>query len=143
MNARVSLSTLRGFGRAGGFTSFAPLCGIERRESALDRVATGHSAYSRDYPDGAGDREIVTRNCVERGFLVDAPTFSGNAYEAWPASLSVQAGNGQAILGGANLLFDVNDAVRYYYPEALKATRNYDRLHPEPLAPTWVNTGRH
>ena len=32
---------------------------------------------------------------------------------------------------GPDLLFDVNDSVRYYYPEALKARRGYAERHPE------------
>ena len=112
-NARVSLTTLHPFGASGGFTSFAPLCGESRRLDPVDRVAAGHSNYSPRYPAGAGDREIPTRACVERGFLVDAPSHSGNPYEAWPASLGVRAGRGAAIVEGPDLLFDVNDSVRY------------------------------
>lgn len=131
MNARVSLTVLHPFGESGGFTSFAPLCGEERRGDSQDRVAAGHSEYSRRYPDGPGGREIVTRECVERGFLVEAPAFSGNSYEAWSASLSVRTADGARLVEGPDLLFDVNDAVRYYYPEALKVEQGYDRLHPE------------
>jgi hypothetical protein len=130
-NARVSLVTLHPFGEGGGFTRFAPLCGEERRLDPKDRIAVGHSALSKSYPGGDGDREIPTRDCIERGFLVTEPTFSGNLYEAWPASLGVHNDSGTAIVEGPHLLFDVNDAVRYYYPESLKAERGYAARRPE------------
>jgi hypothetical protein len=130
-NARVSLTVLQPFGASGGFTRFAPLCGEERRLDPRDRIAAGHSAQSRLYPPGAGDREIPTRDCIERGFLVEAPRFSGNTYEAWPASLAVRGDDGKPIVEGPDLLFDVNDAVRYYYPEADKARRGYLTARPE------------
>lgn len=130
-NAQVSLTLLQPFGRSGGFTAFRPLCGEERRLDPRDFVATGHSAYSRDYPDGLGNREIATRECVERGFLVSPPRFSGNMYEAWPAELSVTEADGRPVAQGLAVLFDVNDAARYYYPEVTKRLRGYDRLHPE------------
>lgn len=130
-NARVSLVTLHPFGASGGFTRFAPLCGVERRLDPQDRVSAGHSEYSPHYPGGDGDREIPTRDCVERGFLVAGTAFSGNAYEAWPASLGIRTTDGRPVVAGPDLLFDVNDAVRYYYPEAQKALRGYQRLRPE------------
>lgn len=130
-NARVSLAVLQPFGRSGGFTAFRPLCGDERRMDPRDFVATGHSLYSRDYPDGKGDREIATRECVERGFLVDQTRFSGNMYEAWPAELAITEAGGRPVAQGLAVLFDVNDAARYYYPEATKRLRGYDREHPE------------
>lgn len=130
-NARVSLVTLHPFGDSGGFTRFAPLCGEERRLDPKDRIAVGHSALSKSYPGGRGDREIPTRDCIERGFLVTAPTFSGNLYEAWPASLSVRTESGASIVEGPDLLFDVNDAVRYYYPESLKAERGHGQRRPD------------
>ena len=130
-NARVSLAVLQPFGRSGGFTAFRPLCGDERRMDPRDFVATGHSPYSRDYPDGKGDREIATRECVERGFLVEQTRFSGNMYEAWPAELAITEAGGRPVAQGLAVLFDVNDAARYYYPAATKRLRGYDREHPE------------
>ena len=130
-NARVTMAVLQPFGREAGFTELAPLCGRERRSDARDRVEVGHSQFSADYPDGAGDREIVTRDCVERGFLVEEGTFSGNPYEAWPATLAIRTAGGREIVSAIGTLFDVNDAARYYYPEALKASRGYAAQHPE------------
>lgn len=130
-NSRVSVSVLQAFNRAGGFTSFMPMCGIERRSDPQDFVNVGHSAWSIHYPNGDGDREIITRQCVEVGFLVPPGQWSGNFYEAWPASLSLRRPGGQALLSGINLLFDVQDAARYFYPESQKVLRGYDLLRPE------------
>lgn len=131
MNAKLSVAVLQAFGKAGGFTRFAPMCGLARRNDPRDFIDLGDSQHSAYYPDGPGDREIVTRDCVESGFLVSEPRFSGNPYEAWPASLAVRMANGQALVEGINLLFDVNDAARYFYPEDLKVLRGYDRQRPE------------
>jgi hypothetical protein len=130
-NSRVSLSMLFPFGRGGGFTKFAPLCGTDRRGDPRDFVAAGHSQYSQHYPEGPGDREIATRDCIEKGFLVAEPQFSDNMYEAWPASLELRTDDDRAVVAGVNMLFDVNDAARYYYPERLKVERGYDRRRPE------------
>jgi hypothetical protein len=130
-NSRVTVSTLQPFGRADGFTSFMPMCGIERRNDPQDFVPVPPSAFSPWWPDGAGDREIITRQCAEIGFLVPAGQWSGNFYEAWPASLALRRANGTAVLEGINLLFDVQDAARYFYPEALKVERGYDLERPE------------
>lgn len=131
-NSQIATTQLQPFGRVAGFTSFMPMCGIERRSDPQDFVPVGHSAFSPHYPDGSGDREIITRQCVETGFLVPPGQWSGNFYEAWPASLSVRATAApQALVEGINLLFDVQDAARYFYPEALKAQRGYDLQRPE------------
>jgi hypothetical protein len=58
-------------------------------------------------------------------------SFSGNLYEAWPASLAIYDGSGRAVVSGVNLLFDVEDANRYFYPEAMKALNGYT-LSPQP-----------
>jgi hypothetical protein len=130
-NSQIATTQLQPFGTAGGFTSFMPMCRIERRNDPQDFVPVGHSALSGYYPNGAGDREIITRQCVEIGFLVPPGEWSGNFYEAWPASLSVRGNGPQAIVEGINLLFDVQDAARYFYPETLKALRGYDLQRPE------------
>jgi hypothetical protein len=130
-NSRVSIGTLQPFGRAGGFTSFMPMCRVERRSDPRDFVAVGQSPWSPWHPDGPGDREIITRQCVEIGFLVPQGEWSGNFYEAWPASLVLRRPDGSPVLQGVNLLFDVQDANRYFYPESLKAQRGYDLQRPE------------
>src|SRR6185436_15442482 len=79
-----------------------------------------------------GQREIITRDCVEKGMLVPQGTFSGNFYEAWPASLEVKTPAGKNLIGGINLLFDVEDANRYYYPDDLKALRGYNNPEAGP-----------
>ncbi len=130
-NQRMSTAVLQPFGRVGGFTSFMPMCNVPRRGDPQDFVAVGTSPWSPWYPDGAGDREIVTRQCVEIGFLVPPGEWSQIMYEAWPASLSLRRPGGAALAGGVNLLFDVLDANRYFYPEALKLLRGYDLVRPE------------
>ena len=136
-NSRLSLSMLFPFGRGGGFTKFAPLCGDDRRNDPRDFVATGHSQYSQHYPEGPGDREIATRDCIEKGFLVAEPQFSGKPNQAWPASLDLRTDDDRAVVAGVNMLFDVNDAARYHYPSASRssvATIGGARNWP---APTW------
>jgi hypothetical protein len=130
-NTRISVSVLQPFNRAGGFTSFMPLCNVPRRGDPQDFVEVGHSQWSQWYPAGDGDREIPTRACVEIGFLVPPGQWSGNLYEAWPASLSIRRANGTPLVSGINLLFDVQDAARYFYPEALKVQRGYHLWRPE------------
>ena len=134
-NQKISIAMMEGFGAPGGFTSFMPLCGIERRADPQDLVcplgkqANGQcvlNAVNQNYPSGNGNREIITRQCIEKGFLVPQGSYSGNLYEAWPASLAVQTKDGRDILNGINLLFDVEDANRYYFPQADKASRGYN-----------------
>ncbi len=115
-NQKVSVAVLQPFGKAGGFTKFMPLCGVERRASDQDFVNIGLTDSNRNYPSGAGNREIISRDCIEKGFLVPSGQYSGNMYEAWPASLSINRSNGTSLLSGINLLFDVEDANRYYNP---------------------------
>lgn len=130
-NSRIGVSILQPFGRKAGFTNFMPLCRIERRNDPQDFIAVGDSQWSAWYPDGAGDREIPTRQCVEIGFLVPPGEWSGNLYEAWPASLALRRTDGTSLVEGINLLFDVQDAARYFYPESMKVQRGYDLLRPE------------
>ena len=126
LSQKISVSVMEGFGKVGGFTKFMPLCGVARRSDLQDFLSLGTTTENQGYPSGDGDREIPTRDCIESGFLVKAPEFSGNLYEAWPANLSIVTASGKEILGGINLLFDVNDANRYYYPESLKSQRGYN-----------------
>ena len=125
LNSKVSLAMMEGFGAPGGFTSFAPMCGLNRRGNAQDLVcplgkdASGKcvlDSVNQNYPTDNGAREIITRECIEIGFLVPEGQWSGNMYEAWPAQLEVVKPNGTKILGGISLLFDVEDANRYYWP---------------------------
>ena len=131
MNSRLSVSVMQPFGRGGGFTRFMPMCGVERRGDPRDFVNLGVDPLMSDLPDGPGDREIITRDCIETGFLVPQGQWSGNLYEAWPASLALRRADGTPIVSGINLLFDVEDAARYFYPEATKALRGYSTQRPE------------
>jgi hypothetical protein len=129
---RLSIATLVAFGRPGGFTSFQPLgqpdgCSM-RRNQAQDFTFVGLNDVNTHYPTGPGDREIIHRECVEAGFLVRGEQFSGNFYEAWPAELRIEGRRSdRPIVSGVNLLFDVEDASRYFYPEGLKQARGYTK----------------
>ncbi|MGE3509551.1 MAG: hypothetical protein AB7N65_11775 [Vicinamibacterales bacterium] len=122
---RVSVAQLVAFNRPGGFTKFMPLCGSRRRSDPKDFVELdlGSSAIP---PSGfTGDREIVTRDCIEHGFLVPTGQWSENLYEAWAGSLAISRANGNRLASGIDLLFDVEDPVRYFYPQDMKARRGY------------------
>lgn len=125
-NQKVSLAVMEGFGKPGGFTKFMPMCGVERREDPQDFVNIGTDDRNNAYPGGDGNREIISRDCIEQGFLVPEGRWSGNMYEAWPANLSVETADGRKLATGVNLLFDVENANRYYYPEELKVQRGYN-----------------
>jgi hypothetical protein len=45
--------------------------------------------------------------------------------------LAIYDGSGRAVASGINLLFDVEDANRYFYPEAMKAQNGYT-ISPQP-----------
>jgi hypothetical protein len=121
----VNIAQMMAFNRPGGFTKFMPMCGVERRGDAQDFVDLGTNSMNEFYPAGPGDREIISRDCIETGFLVPQGQWSGNLYEAWSASLEISDYTGRRIASGINLLFDVEDANRYFYPEDLKALRGY------------------
>ena len=125
LNAKVSVAMMEGFGAPGGFTNFMPMCKIERRSNPQDLICplgkdgSGKcvlDSMNQNYPSGGGDREIITRQCIEVGFLVPQGQWSGNLYEAWPAGLEVTKPDGSNLVSGINLLFDVEDANRYYWP---------------------------
>lgn len=122
---QVSIAQLAAFNRPGGFTKFMPLCGIERRGQPQDFVEVAQGPSRRAATTTSGDREIATRDCIENGVLVPPGKWSGNMYEAWPATLRLSTAADRQIVGEINLLFDVEDAIRYFYPESLKAQRAY------------------
>ena len=122
---QISMAQLVAFNRPGGFTKFMPLCGIGRRSDPRDFVVLSRDSQGRRPPLFVGDREIVTRDCVETGFLVPSGEWSGNLYEAWSASLSLATKSGRRISEQINLLFDVEDPIRYFYPEQQKDLRGY------------------
>lgn len=124
-----AVSVMGVFGKVGQFTSFMPMCGIERRSQAQDAVVIGTNTNNINFPSSTlsnGDREIITRQCIETGFLVPNGQWSGNLYEAWPVNPSIVSSNGTELLNGLSLLFDVEDSNRYYYPEDLKTLRGYN-----------------
>lgn len=71
-NQKISIATIEAFGTPGGFTSFQPMCDVERRSSPQDFIFLGPDSMRTEFPSGDGDREIITRDCIERGFLVEA-----------------------------------------------------------------------
>ena len=122
---KISIAQMVPFGKPGEFSVFEPLCGRTARGEGARKVVLGVNELNRYYPAGQGVREIITRECVEAGFLVPKGQFSGNFYEAWPGTLRVAMKGGRELAGQINLLFDVEDASRYYYPEATKTQRGY------------------
>ncbi len=106
-------ATLMQFGKAGEFTN---LCDAEGDRTTP--IVLGTTATNANYPGsrGSGARNIIQRSCVEKHFLVPDGTFSMNFYEAWPGTISLSTSGGRRLLWGANLLFDVEDANRYFYP---------------------------
>ncbi|GEM_PF-372180 len=127
-NQKISIGVMETFGRVGGFTEFMPMCGVERRSQPQDFQFLGTTTVNQGYPSetNGSDREIQTRRCIESGFLVPSGRFSGNLYEAWPATLDIFDSNGRQLLGDVNLLFDVEDANRYFYPEDMKLRNGYN-----------------
>jgi len=118
MNIRTAV--MMKFGAAGEFTN---LC-----DPAGDRttpVVIGKPSANMNYPGTRGDggRSIIQRSCLEKYFLVprSGPTFSMNMYEAWPGSIRIYNASGKSLLWGANLLFDVEDSSRYYWPNHIDA----------------------
>ena len=81
-------------------------------------IHTGTDYASPAFPGTTanGDRLITDRNCVEQGFLVPQGQFSANPYEAWPVNIALTQPNGNPVVDGLNLLFDVEDSIRYYWP---------------------------
>jgi len=128
-NQKISVDMLMTFGQPGGFTKFMPLCGSPNRDQPQDFINLGTNSNNVNFPSvpsSQGDREIISRDCIEKGFLVPNGQFSGNLYEAWPASLKISDKSGKNLVSGINLLFDVENAGRYYYPEDLKAKNGYN-----------------
>lgn len=139
-NQKVSMAVMEAFGDAGSFINFMPMCKIERRLDEQDRITLGTDAMNSQYPKGdhGSGREIISRQCIEVDFLVptnDANDWSGNMYEAWPAALTIEQSTGKILAGGINLLFDVEEANRYYYPDALKVQRGYVDAAGKPKGP--------
>ena len=113
--AKTIIAQMGQFGKAGEFTGLCDINGVRN----LQKIQTGLSYSSTAYPgvsDGNGNRQIQTRDCVNQVFLVGETKWSANAYEAWPIVLSLTSTNGNALVSGINLLFDVENAARFYDP---------------------------
>jgi hypothetical protein len=136
-NQKISVAIMEAFGTPGGFTEFMPMCDIERRSNPQDFINLGTNSMNSQYPAGGlgSDREIPTRRCIETGFLVASGDWSNNMYEAWPATLEVANASGKVLASGINLLFDVEEANRYYYPDSLKVQRGYVDAAGNPKGP--------
>lgn len=108
-----NVDTMGEFGAPG---QFSRICDAEGDRTTM--ISTGFSYSDPNYPADTqnGKRFITDRECETTGFLVPTGSFSANAYEAWPVAVSVMKPNGTPLLDGLNLLFDVEDSIRYYYP---------------------------
>jgi hypothetical protein len=109
----VHLDVMGKFGKVGQLTR---ICDGAGDRSTI--IITGTDYASSSFPGTAADgaRLITDRNCVVNYFLVPSGSFSSNPYEAWPVNLSITQANGNAVVDGLNLLFDVEDSIRYYWP---------------------------
>lgn len=113
--AKVILAQMGQFGKAGEFTSVCDTNGVRK----LMTIPTGLSYSNALYPgvsEEKGSRGIQTRDCINQVFLVGENKWSANAYEVWPVSLSLSSTNGNALVSNINLLFDVENAARFYDP---------------------------
>jgi hypothetical protein len=120
----VHLDTMGEFGNVGQFTRSCDSSGD--RQSL---IPTGTDYASPLFPgDSTGARGIVDRGCVEKGFLVPQGSYGQNPYEFWPVSLTVRQPEGAAVVDGLNLLFDVEDSIRYYWPGHASNGTDVDNL---------------
>jgi hypothetical protein len=119
-----------GLQQPGGFTNLCR-CAASSGASNPQDFVNSHDQHAAGLSVGPGDREIISRDCIEKGFLVAQGSWSGNLYEAWPAMLAIRDTSGRSIVSGINLLFDVEDANRYFYPEAMKTQNGYT-ISPTP-----------
>lgn len=110
----VHMARMGEFGKAGEFTSLCDTDGVRSTKT----INTGFSYSNPLYPGNAqnGSRQIQDRACIEKNFLVPQGKFMGNAYEAWPTTMAMSTAAGKELIQDVNLLFDVENAARYYDP---------------------------
>ena len=115
----LKLARMMEFGKAG---QFLRLCDPEGDRTTV--INTGFSYSNAAYPGTAQDgvRNITDRSCVINNFLVPGNKWTMNMYEAWPGSMSITGAQGQPLVRTLDLLFDVENSMRYYYP---------GKTHPE------------
>jgi hypothetical protein len=115
----LKLNKLVKFGQAGQFTRVCDAVG-----DRTTVINTGFSYSNPAYPGTPRDglRNITDRSCVIDHFLVPNGKWSMNFYEAWPGNMNITGKQGQELVRGVDLLFDVENAVRYYSP---------GKTHPE------------
>ncbi len=115
----LKLVKMAKFGKAG---EFLRLCDPEGDRKTV--IPTGFLYSNPAYPGTAQDgaRNIIDRSCIERNFLVPEGKWSVNTYEAWPGSMNITGKTGQELVRGVDLLFDVENSMRYYQP---------GKTHPE------------
>jgi len=104
------LSGMELFGAPGEFTEF---CNDDRTPI----VTVGKNADTMNLPGKRyeGQRNIITRACVDRTVLVPANKFSSFPYEEWDGTLRVVKSNGTEI-ASTNGSWEVLDAIRYFNP---------------------------
>lgn len=110
----LRLAALIPFGNPGEFTR---QCDINGKRN-LSTISTGFSHSDPHFPRGprGSIRGIQDRSCVNEIMLVPSGRFSGNAYEAWPSDINITAADGTELVRRINVLFDVEEAARYYDP---------------------------
>lgn len=115
----LKLNKLVKFGQAGQFLRICDAVG-----DRTTVINTGFSYSNPAYPGTPqdGTRNITDRSCIVDNFLVPNGKWSMNFYEAWPGNMNITGKQGQQLVRGVDLLFDVENAVRYYYP---------GKTHPE------------
>lgn len=98
------------FGAPGEFTKFC-------EEDRFTEIVLGTTDANKNWPGvrDQGQRNIITRDCVEKTVLVPSNQFSGFPYELWDGSFTIRTAAGKPIatnFGG----WEVLDAIRYYNP---------------------------
>lgn len=114
-NAKSSIAELMKFGKFGEFSEVCDGIQVPENRDGFTTVTTSNpNNYPGTRQDGA--RHIIERSCVEQYFLVPPGQFSLNFYEVWVGGIVLKLPNGNNLMQGANMLFDVEDANRYYHP---------------------------
>lgn len=107
----LRLSKMQNFGAAGEHSRF---CNAVRGATQTVGFADSNPNYPGAHGDGA--REIIDRACVLSDILVPSGKYMSNSYEAWPANGNIFRPNGTKLVDEVDLLFDLGDSIRYYYP---------------------------
>jgi hypothetical protein len=107
----LKLMKMVDFGKAGEFTQTC-------KEDRFTIITTSVDVVNKLYPGSrlSGERGIPTRDCMNKEFLVPQGKWSMNLYEAWTSNMNITKADGTKLTDGIDLLFDVNNAVRFFDP---------------------------